>query len=355
MSEEGGIPDNVPIVESEPLRENLITTAIKFLQNPKVQSSPLPQKKDFLKRKGLTEEEIQAAVERAGVTESSVQPVVSGDQQYVQPQVQTIVPTRQVSTWEKIRDYSALAIIVGGVVYGLYTLYKRYIEPLILQRTTKMDKRLCDMDEGIKEMNSGMQKSIKDLQSVIKDLQEQITDQTLQISQVSNNVAVYKAEGSNPPMSNTAINELQAEITTVKGLLLSTKQFPATPVNPPVIPSWQLKPSIVEAEVTEPTQNKEYGLTEIPEVTDTPQKRIDLEETESLNDDTPSESENQYSNMNGHSSHNGATENGIVSPPSLNGMATNLHNSMLVSPVKLGNLNSSNEAPQPLGGESELD
>lgn len=53
MTDEPGIPENDPVIEAAPLRENLITTAVKFLQNPKVQSSPLSQKKDFLKRKGI--------------------------------------------------------------------------------------------------------------------------------------------------------------------------------------------------------------------------------------------------------------------------------------------------------------
>ena len=47
------IPNNIPIINSNPLREDFIATAVKFLQNPKVQTSPLQQKKDFMKRKGI--------------------------------------------------------------------------------------------------------------------------------------------------------------------------------------------------------------------------------------------------------------------------------------------------------------
>jgi len=53
MTEAGQeIPENVPVIGSAPPRKDLINTAVKFLQNPKVQSSPLQQKKEFLKRKG---------------------------------------------------------------------------------------------------------------------------------------------------------------------------------------------------------------------------------------------------------------------------------------------------------------
>jgi peroxin-14 len=43
-----------------------IGTAVKFLQNPNVQKSSFTHQKAFLKRKGLTDEEVEIARERAG-------------------------------------------------------------------------------------------------------------------------------------------------------------------------------------------------------------------------------------------------------------------------------------------------
>ena len=43
-----------------------IFTAVKFLQNPNVQKSSLAHRQAFLRKKGLTEEEIQIACNRAG-------------------------------------------------------------------------------------------------------------------------------------------------------------------------------------------------------------------------------------------------------------------------------------------------
>jgi hypothetical protein len=45
------LPKDV-LAESEGPRENLVVTAVKFLQNPKVKQSPLAQKKAFLESKG---------------------------------------------------------------------------------------------------------------------------------------------------------------------------------------------------------------------------------------------------------------------------------------------------------------
>jgi hypothetical protein len=47
-----------------------ISTAVKFLQNPNVQRSSLAHQQAFLKRKGLTDEEVQIACERAGAVRS---------------------------------------------------------------------------------------------------------------------------------------------------------------------------------------------------------------------------------------------------------------------------------------------
>lgn len=60
-------PPQQAIPPAVPPREHLITTAIKFLNNPNVLRSAVGQKQAFLRSKGLTEDEIQLACERAGV------------------------------------------------------------------------------------------------------------------------------------------------------------------------------------------------------------------------------------------------------------------------------------------------
>jgi len=50
------------------LREDLIQTAVQFLGNPQVKASPKERKTAFLEQKGLTQEEIEEALKRTGVT-----------------------------------------------------------------------------------------------------------------------------------------------------------------------------------------------------------------------------------------------------------------------------------------------
>ncbi|PON73775.1 Peroxisomal membrane protein [Parasponia andersonii] len=80
-------------VNSEPMREEQVQNAVKFLSHPKVKGSPVMYRRSFLEKKGLTKEEIDEAfrrvpdpppgVQTAGVnqdgekTSSSIQPQTS--------------------------------------------------------------------------------------------------------------------------------------------------------------------------------------------------------------------------------------------------------------------------------------
>lgn len=62
--------DSLPSVfkNSEPLREDQIQNAIKFLSHPRVRGSPVIHRRSFLEKKGLTKEEIDEAFRRVPVS-----------------------------------------------------------------------------------------------------------------------------------------------------------------------------------------------------------------------------------------------------------------------------------------------
>ncbi|KAK7281889.1 hypothetical protein RIF29_10244 [Crotalaria pallida] len=60
-------------VNSEPLREEQVQNAVKFLSHPKVRGSPVLHRRSFLEKKGLTKEEIDEAFRRVPDSPSSVQ------------------------------------------------------------------------------------------------------------------------------------------------------------------------------------------------------------------------------------------------------------------------------------------
>ena len=53
---------------SEPMREDQVQNAVKFLSHPKVRGSPVIYRRSFLEKKGLTKEEIDEAFRRVPVS-----------------------------------------------------------------------------------------------------------------------------------------------------------------------------------------------------------------------------------------------------------------------------------------------
>ncbi|KAJ8771778.1 hypothetical protein K2173_026955 [Erythroxylum novogranatense] len=88
-------------VNSEPMREDQIQNAIKFLSHPKVRGSPIVHRRSFLEKKGLTKEEINEAFRRvpdpppsAPATSTSHEGMVQSTPNVQVPAaVQTVQPT----------------------------------------------------------------------------------------------------------------------------------------------------------------------------------------------------------------------------------------------------------------------
>ncbi|KAH7045977.1 peroxisomal membrane anchor protein conserved region-domain-containing protein [Macrophomina phaseolina] len=145
------------------VREDLVSSAVTFLQDPSVASSPVEKRIAFLQSKNLTQEEIDAALARAGGESPPPSTAVSapassappgyGYQQpppppgygaypaYWQQPPPPPVPKRD---W---RDWFIMATVMGGVGYGLYFTAKRYIYPLIAPPTPpqlEQDKKSID-------------------------------------------------------------------------------------------------------------------------------------------------------------------------------------------------------------------
>ncbi|RDX64980.1 Peroxisomal membrane protein PEX14, partial [Mucuna pruriens] len=93
-------------VNTQPLREDQIQNAVKFLSHPKVRGSPVIYRRSFLEKKGLTKEEIDEAFQRvpdsaptvqtAGVNQDGQLKSSSNIQQ--QTQQQTLQPALPAST-----------------------------------------------------------------------------------------------------------------------------------------------------------------------------------------------------------------------------------------------------------------
>ncbi|KAK4402407.1 Peroxisomal membrane protein PEX14 [Sesamum angolense] len=155
-------------VNSQPIREEQVQNAVKFLSHPKVRGSPVIHRRSFLERKGLTKEEIDEAFQRVPDPTPSVQttePVVTN-----QADVQTQVPTQVVqsnpvlpagSASKLVTDsrfhwsYAILAVgflAVSGA--GTLVLFKNAIIPRLKSWIRKVASE-DEEEEGLLKKNNG--------------------------------------------------------------------------------------------------------------------------------------------------------------------------------------------------------
>jgi len=199
-------------------RNSLIRTAAVFLSSPSVQGSSEELKTKFLVKKGLTEEEIELAREEA-------QKIIfnrsntSGPVANYQPPlpVQGYPPS---GSWSFFRDVTRSIILLGVVSYSVHWLVKKYVFPFLYGDTKKksLDERFTELDEMVNNYMSDIKGSIAKINADISSINEQKSDSVTR-----------------------QIEELKTEVSSLKKMLLSRKEFTAVTVSgPPSIPSWQM-------------------------------------------------------------------------------------------------------------------
>ncbi|XP_056589789.1 peroxisomal membrane protein PEX14 isoform X2 [Triplophysa dalaica] len=229
--------DAAPVREDAAPRETLIATAVRFLHNQKVRQSPLATRKAFLKKKGLTDEEVELAIQRVGSTDEPLAVTVPGPGHIIHPLPLSPVPYSPPGyRW---RHYGALAVIMAGMAFGFHHLYRKYILPLIMG--SKEDKKhLQKIESNIADMSGTLTQTVTQLQMTLTSVQELLVQQQKKIQELSQELANSQASSTtNCMLESQSISELKAEIVSLKGLLLSRRQFPASP-SIPKIPSWQI-------------------------------------------------------------------------------------------------------------------
>nr|SVE80442.1 EOG090X0FQ8 [Daphnia magna]SVE81023.1 EOG090X0FQ8 [Daphnia magna]SVE82785.1 EOG090X0FQ8 [Daphnia magna] len=253
--------DNSEKGNIQALREDLISTAVKFLQNPRVATRPKSEKESFLQRKGLNHAEIAAAFEAAGTKfkfhaclkqkdgtrghYSSVKVAQLHEYSHALAPVAT-------SKWGFFKEIMNAMILIAGAAYSLHYLYRRFIEPFLFGH-----KKKNPLEDTVEEMNKNLTCLVGNVSAAVQDLSDTVA--TLRPKQYE----------------QSEIKELKAEMASLKAILLGRRQFPAPPpivTGTPSIPSWQLDTSSGEklnlrAELTSKTnQGDGVSLSSSPEI-----------------------------------------------------------------------------------------
>jgi len=233
ISEEDKELQSMATKVEEGVRQDMVATAVRFLENDRVRASTDDMKRKFLLKKGLNEGEIREAFAR-------VKPIAV---QQPAPQRAAAVPLQvgggypatavsQSSFSSRIRDLLNLLLLIGGASYGLRYLWKTYIAPWLFGPPKPVPNPQAAVVETCQAVLGGVQQ----LQQAITSLQTSISSQAEKLER-----AVESRQGR---QENTGeLGELKAEIQSVKGLLLSSRSFPQQPPvsAPPSLPAWQLK------------------------------------------------------------------------------------------------------------------
>ncbi|KPI41114.1 Peroxisomal membrane protein PER10 [Cyphellophora attinorum] len=170
-------------------REELVTSAVNFLRDASVASSPVEKRIEFLKSKNLTQEEIDVSLARAA--EDPSQPQTTQNPYYPPPAQYSRGPP-QGQYQRDWRDWFIMATVVGGASYGLWMLAERYVKPLIAPPTPpqlEQDKAAIDeqfnktfalldtlstdtetLKKAEEERTQRLDSAIADIESIISEL-----------------------------------------------------------------------------------------------------------------------------------------------------------------------------------------
>ncbi|KAF2280040.1 microbody biogenesis protein peroxin 14 [Westerdykella ornata] len=244
------------------VRDDLVASAVSFLQDPSVAGAPLEKRIAFLQSKNLTQEEIDVALARASDDTShsaSPSPQASAPSSYAYRQPHSPPQYGAYSSagyWQPApppeppkrdwRDYFIMATVMGGVGYGLYFTAKRYIMPLISPPTPpQLEQDKASIDESFKrafdlleQLNSDtaalkaseeartnrLDAALGEVESVLGTLKESSRRQGDDNRRIEDDVRglrdlIPKALDAQKEATDTRLKELSAELKSLKTLV----------------------------------------------------------------------------------------------------------------------------------------
>ncbi|XP_025819414.1 peroxisomal membrane protein PEX14-like isoform X4 [Panicum hallii] len=199
--------DNLVIQASQPMREDYIQNAVKFLSHPKVKGSPVFHRRSFLEKKGLTNEEIDEAFRRVPDPKpNGTETASAGSQQ--EPQAATGSITAGTIAPHTKAQFSWLNTLLGaGLFLGLgasaaITLKKWFIPSLkSWTRTVVAEEDENAKDELTCKLYEEIRKAINVSASAYSD-----------IARTNQEVLASKVEDRKVLMKLTEAFESQADV-----------------------------------------------------------------------------------------------------------------------------------------------
>lgn len=286
-------------------RQELVASAVTFLQDPSVASSPVEKRIEFLRSKNLTQEEIDLSLAQASGS-LTPPPTAANSPYYPTPQQspppgyaypppygqwpQQPPPEPPRRDW---RDYFIMATVVGGASYGLYVLAQRYVKPLIAPPTLpqlEQDKAAIDeqfnrafalldtlsedtskLKEAEQERTKRLDSAIADIETIVADLktanQRREDDSRRMETEIKNmRDSLPRAIDTVKEGSEKQLRELSSELSSLKSLMQNRAASSSASFNIPRAPkpdasSMPYTPSARTPNVGTPTTETAPGST----------------------------------------------------------------------------------------------
>lgn len=240
MASVGTVTSLAATSAAPPVRPDLLSTAVSFLLNPRVKGNSEDQKRMFLIRKGLAPHEIDVAIDYANRGILFPSHSVDGGTDSLQrlhPQQYLPSPAAAVyrheiqyqypGTFAMTRALVPSFILVSGLFYGFYLLYRRF-QHLLFGQEEKKKHPLVQVQESLQQLTV----ICESLNRSIHELEDNI------VSKVRKEMESLTRPS---PQEVAAVSEIKKELASVKALLLGRKQFPESPsLTQASIPAWQM-------------------------------------------------------------------------------------------------------------------
>ncbi|WFD18204.1 peroxisomal membrane protein pex14 [Malassezia caprae] len=250
-------------------RADMVQSAIQFLEDPKVQSSPVSQRISFLESKGLTPQEIDVALGQVG------RPGAAPAPRAPYPMMPAYPPARTQRDW---RDWFIMAVVAGTVGYGIAALARRYLYPHlqppnqtaleeerdalaakydeVALHLEELDQTTEAMSQGLAAQQAAIAESVQGVNDMVADARTREEQRDKDMEKMRDDVEELRTDVQGMfdrarEAQVSALSELQSELKSLRSLLVSRGGLSAGSTEPaaddapparaaPTIPAWQL-------------------------------------------------------------------------------------------------------------------
>lgn len=189
------------------MNEELIKSAVSFLNDANVASAPIAKKVEFLETKGLNQEEIEEALKRAAGGNEKSQALSSTssngsgqtyDRNYSVPQQPPIdyynvaPPALPERTW---KDYFIMATATCGVAYGAYQIISKYLIPNVVPPSKKaIDDDKAKIDEEFIKIDKVLEQMSKEQDQIKEANEEKLKEVGVVIENINDFLSKYNKD-----------------------------------------------------------------------------------------------------------------------------------------------------------------